>query len=199
MRISLAAALLATTVLSTVAFGQLVPAPPDAFQVRYASNVTVPGWDSYINITDAGTANAGGICVNVYTFAPDEQLVSCCACPVTPNGLASLSVKADLINNTLTPATPTSVVVKLLATQGGSCNAATPTGGNLAAGMRAWGTTIHAANGSFHTTETEFSPAGLSQPELTRITSLCGFIEANGSGFGICNSCRAGGLGGGHK
>jgi hypothetical protein len=199
MRSSLVLAIVAMTVFSMAAFAQAIPGPSDAFQVRYASNLNVG--DSVINVTDAGTQNAGGICVNVYTFSPDEQLVSCCACPVTPNGLASLSVKNDLISNTLTPATPTSVVVKLLATQGGGCNASTPTGGNLAAGMRAWGTTIHAATvaGTYQVTETEFSPAGLSQPELTRITSLCGFIQANGSGFGICKSCRLGGLGGGQK
>jgi hypothetical protein len=44
-------------------------------------------------------------------------------------------------------------------------------------------------------TETAFTPSTLSATELTRITSLCGFIQSNGSGFGICRSCRLGGLG----
>jgi hypothetical protein len=37
----------------------------------------------------------------------------------------------------------------------------------------------------------------LSAAELAHITSTCGFIQSNGSGFGICNGCAAGGLGAG--
>jgi hypothetical protein len=44
-------------------------------------------------------------------------------------------------------------------------------------------------------TETEFSQAGLSEAEALHLTSFCDFIQANGSGFGICKSCRLGGLG----
>ena len=44
-------------------------------------------------------------------------------------------------------------------------------------------------------TETRFLSASLSAAELTRITALCGFNRINGSGFGICRSCRLGGLG----
>lgn len=165
------------------------------FQVRYAANLTAG--DSVVNVTNTG-ATGGNICVNVYTFSPDEQLISCCSCVVTPNGLVSLSARNDLISNTLTPAVPGSIVVKLLATTGGACNAATP--GALATGMAAWGTTIHAATGGgFATTETPFTPATLSAAELGRISSLCGFIQSNGSGFGICRSCRTGALGSGRK
>ncbi|MDQ6705006.1 MAG: hypothetical protein M3Z85_03455, partial [Acidobacteriota bacterium] len=129
--------------------------------------------------------------VNVYTFSPDEQLISCCCCPVTPDGLASLSVRNDLINNTLTPGVPTSVVTKLVATN---------SAGALVPGLAAYGATLHAApaTGVFGMTETKFTPATLSQAELTRLTSLCAFIQTNGSGFGICNSCRLGGLGAAH-
>jgi hypothetical protein len=73
--------------------------------------------------------NAGGVgnlCANVYTFDPAEEMVSCCACLVTPNALVSLSAKNDLINNVLTPAIPTSIVIKLLSIQPG-----TATGGAL--------------------------------------------------------------------
>jgi hypothetical protein len=189
-------------VLAAACFGQAIPgSPADAFQVRYASNLNIG--DSVINITNAGTTNTAAgalsnICVNVYTFAPDEQLISCCACNVTPNALVSLSARADLISNTLTPAIPTSIVVKLLGTRQATCNASTPSPDVLAPGMRAWGTTLHAtpAAGSYAVTETDFLQAGLSAGELARITSFCGFIQANGSGFGICRSCRLGGQGG---
>ncbi len=179
------------------------------FQVRYASNLNIG--DSVVNITNSGARGAGfssgtsasvtgALCVNVYTFSPDEQLISCCSCPVTPNGLVSLSARADLISNTLTPAVPTSIVIKLLASApvGGSCASSAASPGALASGMLAWGTTLHAAPTTpvtFGLTETAFLPATLSAGELTRITQLCTFINGNGSGFGICRSCRLGGLG----
>src|SRR5579859_6739783 len=115
--------------------GQIVQSPIDAAQVRYVSNLVIG--DSVINITNTGSASttANGltnICANVYTFAPDEQLVSCCACTVTPGALVSLSTRSDLISNTLTPGVPTSVVVKIVATSGTVCNAANVPAANLA-------------------------------------------------------------------
>jgi hypothetical protein len=185
--------------LAVAAFGQAVAGPSDAFQVRYAANLNVG--DSVINISNAGTQNSGGaltnICANVYAFSPDEQLISCCSCTVTPNALVSLSAVSDLISNTLTPARPNSIMVKLIATAGTSCNASNVPVASLAGGMVAWATTTHATPvvGTYAVTETPFTQAGLSAGELARLTSFCGFIQANGSGFGICRSCRLGGQG----
>ena len=180
------------------------------FQVRYFANLNQG--DSFINLSNSGAANTN-LCVNVYTFAPDEQEISCCSCVVTPNALESLSVKNDLISNTLTPAVPSSVVVKLIATTGGACNAANAgTGNTISAGLLAWGTTYRQITTTVTTpspywwqppktttttnsfvTETAFTPSTLSAGELARATSLCANIQANGSGFGICRSCRLGG------
>ena len=205
--------MIAAMALSTCAFAQSNATVDHYFQVRYASNLNVG--DSVINITNSGARGAGlaagtsanttgAICVNVYAFSPDEQMISCCSCPVTPNGLVSLSARQDLISNTLTPAQPTSIVVKLLATEpiNGSCtgSAATPATVNLPRGMLAYGTTVHAAavaGGEPAVTETRFAPAMLTSGELNRLQDLCTFINANGSGFGICRSCRLGGLGAG--
>ncbi len=170
------------------------PTVTDAFQIRYASNLNVG--DAYVDITNSG-ASGGNICANVYTFDPAEELISCCTCSVTPNGLQTLSVLNSLTSNPLTPAVPAAVVIKLVATSG-TCNAAAVTQGNLAPGMLAWSTSLHAGATSpvsYAVTETPFSNAALSAPELVHITSTCGFIQANGSGFGICKGCAAGGLG----
>jgi len=208
---------LLTNTTSTVTSNEALPGAAasasifvgNPFQVHSASNLAIG--DSVVNITDTGTSSTtafptqnGNICVNVYTFSPDEQLISCCSCPVTPDGLDSLSARNDLISDTLTPGVPTSIVLKLLASTGApACNASTVgTGANvLATGLAAWGTTIHAlpvTPGSpattYGVTETAFRPSTLSAAELTRITTLCGFIQTNGSGFGICKSCRLGGL-----
>jgi hypothetical protein len=64
--------------------------------------------------------------------------------------------------------------------------------------MRAWATTIHAQPTTpvtYLASESEFSKAELSATELAKMTGFCAFIQANGSGFGICKSCRLGGLG----
>ena len=194
---------------TTVTFTDVLPGvviPGDAFQVRYASHLDVG--DSFINITNTGASSTtafpvqnGNLCVNAYTFSPDEQLISCCSCLVSPNAIVSLSARNDLISNTLTPAVPTSIVVKLLATTATTCNAATAANA-LAPGLQAWASTLHALpvtpGSPFQTygmTETPFTVGTLSSAEFTRITSLCGFIQNNGSGFGICKSCRLGGLG----
>jgi hypothetical protein len=171
-----------------------------AYEVKYISNLNIG--DSVINLSNSGASAVAGppssICANVYTFAPDEQEISCCACLITPNGLDSLSAQSDLIQNTLTSALPTSIVVKLIATVpvGGTCNPAAP--GATVAGLRAWGTTLHTAPTappSSRVTETEFAPATLTVTEFTNDVTLCRFIGILGSGYGICKSCRSGGLG----
>jgi hypothetical protein len=205
--------------LSTVAFAQSVTnvqtSRSDVFQIDYASNLNVG--DSYINFTNSGATTSSScdsdgtvcldgpgigvsqnLCINLYTFDPQEELIACCACSVTPNGLVSLSVVKSLISNPLTPAIPTAVVVKAVASVG-TCNAAAVNPANLAHGLLAWGTSLHqntsTATPTYSVTETPFSQAALSGPELAHITSTCGFIQADGSKFGICGGCPANGLG----
>jgi hypothetical protein len=203
----------ATIATAVVALAQNPITADSPFQIKYASNLTAG--DALINISNSGAygaqlngpgigAAAGNICVNVYAFAPDEQEISCCSCLVTPNGLNSLSVVNDLTSNTLTGVRPSSVVVKLIATLAGgngtgtSCTNSAATTGTLATagGLLAWGTTVHpAVGGGFATTETAFTPATLSAGEYASVTNRCTNIIGNGSTFGICASCRAGGLG----
>lgn len=209
--------ILAALVLSMVAFAQASDTP---FQVRYAANLNIG--ESYINISNSGANGApllgpgfggavGNMCVNVYAFSPDEQLISCCSCLVTPNALVNLGVARDLTSNTLTQTVPTSAVVKLVGTLAGATgtasgssacnNSAAQAGGAgfpIATGMLAWGTTVHngpAGVPGYTVTETPFTPATLSAGELASIVGRCAAIIGNGSGHGICSSCRQGGLG----
>jgi hypothetical protein len=207
---SQAYAILAAVVLVPAATIAQQPPPTqiaeDApFQIRYAANLNIG--DSIVNITNSGassttpaTSQNGNICANVYVFLPNENIMSCCSCFVSPNGLLSLSVNNDLTKNGLLPVKPNSVVIKLLATLAGndasSCTtstAANAAGPNNPAvpGMVAYGTTLHAIlDGKkplqYTVTETKFTPATLSSAEATSLRNLCGFIVLNGSGFGIC-------------
>lgn len=189
-----------------------VSAPPSAvdvpFQVRYVANLNLA--NSQIFITNSGASGAdvfsgttasitGSICANVYAFNAQEELLSCCSCPVTPNGLVKVSVQQDILPNLLTPETPNSMVIKLVASAPiasgptATCAQSDILAGSasslLLPGMLAWGTTTHTGAAGLSSTETPFSPSTLSTGELTRLTTLCRFITANGSGHGICNSC----------
>jgi hypothetical protein len=240
--------ILSTLVAGAVAFGQTFPnnTNDNFYQLGFAANLNIG--DSVVNLTNdgfnggvTGAGTTGNICVNAYVFDAQEEEIACCSCLVTPNGLNSLSVKSDLISNTLTPAIPTSVVVKLLGSLPATdrtgnftvCNPATagttgPTA--LEYGMVAWGSTLApaATAGTYAPVNVPFGTGALSgmQPgpvsivngflqvnfgpgtttlfgappvpgsELFGLTSLCGFIQSDGSGFGICNSCRTGALSG---
>ena len=195
----------ATLAFSAAAFAQYDVDDPT--QVHYFSNLNIG--DSVINVTNTGangTVNGtSDICVNVYTFAPDEQEISCCSCEVSVNALQNISVVSDLISNVLTPSVPTSVTVELHATAVPSTGCDATKAGTGADGLRAWGTTLHAAPTtpvSYQVTETAFltsdilgGPGG----QVTTNAQLCKFIGILGSGFGICGSCNLGGLGAQHE
>jgi hypothetical protein len=204
-----------TNTTSTIVADQTIAGDPAAasitvgnvFQIGYASNL--PAGDSVVNITNSGTLSGldpdGRICANFYAFDPAEEMLACCSCEVTPNGLNSLSAHTDLIANTLTPGSPSSVVIKLLGTTpsaGSACDAGSPSALNLESGLYAWGTTLHASPAKpaiFTLTESPFQQAALSATELVKLTSYCSFIKSMGSGYGICASCQAGGLGAAHQ
>ena len=211
-----------TNTTSTVTSVEALPGAPasavlfigDPYQLRYTSNLTVG--DSVVNISNTGASGGvtaqsgtsagvgGSLCANVYVFRPDESIVSCCSCPVTPNGLVSHSAQRDLLNNPLTPiGSLTSVVIKLVATLpvAGSCvnSAAGVSGATLANGMVAWGTTLHANTNAgaaaYDVTESAFTANSLSTSELARLGNVCSFVLAQGSGNGVCNFCRNSGQG----
>src|SRR5580658_7751328 len=117
-RLSLVFATLALS--ASAAFGQILT-DGAFYAVGYAANLNIG--DSVLNLSNSGEQGPfigalpfkteGNICVNVYTFDAVEEEIACCACLVTPNGLNALSAQQDLISNPLTPAIPTSIVVKL--------------------------------------------------------------------------------------
>ena len=156
--------------------------------VRYAANLNIG--DSAIHLTNDG-ASGGDICANVYTFSPDQQVVACCACLITPNGLATLSAQHDLIANPLTPSVPNAIVIKLIATApaGGVCNPAVSS--SIVSGLDAWGTTLHAAPSppTYRVTEGPFSAVTLSGSEISKDVSYCAYIQDLRGTPRICTSC----------
>ena len=203
----------------SMAHAQKAPATVDApFQVRYGANLQYG--DSYMDIINTGlngapplgpgfgTANTGNICVNVYALDPEEELISCCSCLITPGQTVNLGVDRDVLSNTLTGAIPTSVTVKLVGSNANASNctntAAMVTPANmLPGGFVAFMTTLHTnPSGSHVYTEAPFTPAGIGNAgqgadnELNSLAGRCAFIIGNAGGYGICKACRQGALGG---
>jgi len=193
------------------------PTTADAlFQVGYAVNLNQG--ESFIDIVNTGAsgapsqgpggAAAGNICANLYTFSPTQQLISCCSCLVSPNAVINLGVNRDLIVNQNVPTITTSVTIKLVATLAGTGGTGTDCTGNAAfagapafplalAGLAAFGTTLHqqpAPGGeiTYAAKEARFTPATLSNSELSSITNQCYFIQSNLGSSGICSFCSPG-------
>jgi hypothetical protein len=204
-------------VFAVAAYAQTPMAADTGYQVTYMSNLGIG--TSVVNVTNTGASGAGlgqgttaavtgSLCANFYVFAPDEEIVACCACPVTPNGLVSLDAQKDLISNPLLNHTaPTSIVIKMVASAplNPTCaGSAAGIGASAVAplGLAAWGTKLHAniaPVAGYAVTETPFTPSTLSAGERSRLAYTCGIVANQGSGSGVCASCRQGGLGAASK
>jgi len=214
---------LATT-LAVAAFAQNPISADSPYQVHYFANLTgaIAGAAaaSVINFTNTGANGAGigsgttasvtgSICANIYVFDQDEEMVECCSCAVTPDGLDSVTLAGLTANKLFVDNNIGNVVVKILATApvAGSCSGSDLLAGNPPGvnGLLAWGTNVHAGIGAGvpALTETAFIPSTLSGYSLTaptaeyaRLQYSCGITSNQGTGGGVCPGCSTGGLGG---
>jgi len=199
-------------VLSTAAFAQAT----DVYQVNYFANRNNPtGFDQFVNITNPGvqgsplSSNEGALCANLYVFAADQQMTECCSCPITADGLLTLSLNTNLTGNPLTSVSPNTGVVKLVSTADpGSCDPTAigagtafgntvilaPGSDNIEPDLRAWGThLVQTTPGTLFTTEAAFRDAPLSAEEAVFLPYTCRFVQYLGSGKGVC-SCGTSGV-----
>jgi hypothetical protein len=197
-----------TVAMATVALlGLVLVAVPgraqtqtDVFAVNYFDNVSSDGPDANVRVTNPGTTGAptladptaGDLCALIYVFRPDQQLAECCGCPVSPNGLLTLSIRSDLTSNPLTADPFVNGVIKIVSSTGTvetnpqgqshlKCDATAPTPTPT---LVEWGT--HVQN-SGALTETAFEVSPLGSDELAALTDKCGDIRDNGSGHGTCS------------
>lgn len=162
------------------------PPPPaaDTLKVDYFSNANTAGApDGTVRVTNPGTSG-GNIYAAFYVFDPQQELTECCECLLTPDGLRTLSVNADLTSNPLTGVTLKTGLIKIVSTTGTSPTKLYPT-----PAIRAWAT--HIQNSNFSVTETGSQDATLSANEVSRLNAQCFAVQLDGSGHGIC-SCGTG-------
>ncbi len=178
----------AVLILSAVAAAQT----PFVYSLNYYSNRNnSAGADQTTRVINPGTQGTptgpgeGAICADVYVFDATQEMIECCSCKITANGIRSFSILNDLTQNPLTgfPA-PDSGVIKIVSDRRSNCDETAP---SPVPELLAWQT--HAQQpvlGTFVTTEDEFQQAPLTADEQSFLGQACGFVQYLGSGKGVC-------------
>jgi len=178
-----------TMMVSTGAFAQT----NDVYWVNYFSNHDNKGWaDATLRIINPGeqgtplSPGEGAVCADIYVFNNDQEMVECCRCPITADGIIELSVDGALTHNPLTSVAPSLGVIKLVSD--GACNEQSPV---PAPDLRAYATHVQQyIADDFGITEDEFLAAPLTTGELGFLGQACSFVQYLGSGKGLC-TCSA--------
>ena len=202
MRLTTIACLLAlslTVAMSSLVWGQAT----DVYQLTYFDNnsgnraLLDSGTIRIINPGLTGSprsADQGTLCADIYVFDDTQEMVECCGCEVTANGLLTISIQ-DLTENPLTR-TPYRGVIKIVSSTPppGGCD---PTKIAPTPDLRAFATHLqNAAFGGYggpvyKLTEEEFADAPLGSVESSDLGVICSFVRYLGSGRGSCdNECN---------
>src|ERR1700674_1945692 len=126
--------LIFTCLMSAAAFAQTNP-EVGSYMVGYytGANATPLLPDAQMHIINPGSTGGygnsdervtaiprgGDLCANIYVFTSDEQMIACCSCKVSPNGMQGFSLATDLVANPLTSLTPHAGAIKVVSSQGG--------------------------------------------------------------------------------
>jgi len=175
-----------------------------ADQLLYVVNPGVQG--APINPATGLVSTAGYLCANLYVFDAHQEMQECCSCPISPNGIISLSLRRNLLANPLTGVAPRSGVIKLVSSLPISVtpNGVSPTtatavcdageigsaGETIVADLRAWGTQFQVLGGGYAYTQSHSRPAPLSAAEAAFLPLACQMVRYLGSGQGVC-TCSA--------
>jgi hypothetical protein len=176
------------------------------YKVTYFSNNSGPvagAPDQDIELVNTGALGnglpnndtIGNICSSIYVFDNNQEMIACCACRTTPNGLASASVGTQLTNNPVTSVVPVAGVIKILNTAATTiCDPTTVTTQTLVPGIVGFSSHLKVTGGATFLTETAIPNATLSAGEFFFLQTACSFVRYLGSGKGTC-SCTVPGLG----
>jgi hypothetical protein len=178
-------------IFATFALLLALPAPAqvvanDAYQVGYLGSGLI-GF-KIINTGQVGspidsTTNQGTVCADIYFFDANQEMQSCCSCPLTANELIQRFELSSLTGTFVVPA-----VMKIVADAG--CDETSITQ-PVTAGLRAFLTNGQPGPGAPTLTETLFQPAPLTLEEQRFLGDTCSFVHYLGSGRGVC-ACAPG-------
>ncbi|HYB90915.1 MAG TPA: hypothetical protein VEC38_07715 [Candidatus Binataceae bacterium] len=149
-------------------------AAPDVYRLNYYANAHTRTPDETVRIVNPTPTT---LCADIYVFDANQNEQECCSCPITHNGLLTLSVNRDLTSNPFTAGTVlTNGVIKIVSAQISPSSAAVvcsagPTTPTPAPELREWithyPTALPALLGALTATEEEFAKADLIDPELS--------------------------------
>lgn len=180
--------------------------PDNVYSVTYYDNNIQNGpLDAKIRIINPGTSGSpisgdeGLQCANLYVFDDTQEMLECCSCPITANGLLTISVQ-EITENPLT-VFPIRGVIKMIASNPSPICDATFTAQLDPPFLRGFSTHIQnprapsnlAPAPFFSVTEEEFVDAPLSLVEQNDLGTICSFVRYLGTGRGRCDEvCGAG-------
>jgi hypothetical protein len=156
----------------------------------YSSNYNYLAPDETLRIINDGQTSTsqsegvpnGNLYASIYVFDDDQELVECCSCYVSADGLLTESAENQLLNNSLTDKFYATGVIKVLSSKTGD-----PTNNVLAPGLHGTMTHIQNLSGSYATTEAPLADANLVSAEQTALQESCSFAITLGSGRGTCS------------
>jgi len=190
---SFAFAVLVAGLLSVPAFAQVTNLDVGNYMIGYYEGASVGLPDAQMHVVNPGSnggfGNAdnspaaipagGDLCANVYVFTSDQQMISCCSCKISPNGMQGFSLATDLVGNPLTGIVPLAGSIKVVASNGGGPP------GNLPppSGPAATATTgLKCDAGSFY-------PAPFGQPTTTlQLQTWITHVRVLGAAFGASHA-----------
>jgi hypothetical protein len=227
--------LLAVTLLvSAVAYGQQDTVSSDreghAYSVAYFTHANDGTPTGIVHIVNNGSTGGtglpgsdigkGDLCANIYVLRADQELVECCSCKISPNGMMGVSVNGNLTAMPGDGAPVTSGDIKIVSSHGGGRHGAglpeppevedrdthpcaAETNWYARGELEAWishvrPNTVAAVPADF-VTEVDFSPARLSHSEQEKLQQRCFYLLAdpelgglggNTTGIGLC-TCGA--------
>ena len=173
-------------------------APDDVYALGYYSGANTAGNpDTTLRVINDGSAGEADLCSAFYVFDNSQELVSCCSCPVTADGIISESVNRNLLANPLTGDVNHAGVIKVLSTataKGGpsECSAQAKYSGAVTPGIRGWITHIQAGRTAVtpQITEASLKDSNYTAMETSDLELECQYLVLLGSGHGVC-SCTA--------
>jgi hypothetical protein len=181
----------------------------DIYLVDHYSNNAGPGGPAdqqvrlinFAAIGDPLTSPVGDLCASIYVFDANQEMVECCSCRITPNGLRTISVANNLTNNPVTSVVPVNGDIKILSSlaDASTCNpvtspAFTPDPVTLYRSLKGFGTHLLTSGGTSQgtfITETNIPYVALNIGELGFLKQACQFARYLGSGKGVC-TCGSG-------
>jgi len=152
--------------------------------VTYYSNNVSGAPDATVRVINDGSQGsfgAGDLYADIYAFDTSEELITCCSCLVTPDGLLSESVRGIVKDSGEGPVD--AGVIKIISGKNGffpQAGQGEPASDVPTSGLRAWATHIQSSANHYpagpapwYQTETAFADSNLTATEQSLLQMLC--------------------------